>query len=842
MALRAHGAKWLVFLVLLPLVAAAEEPTRIEPPRALEMPEIPVPAGAKSDKPVVDVQVRLVITATGEVREVELVSGAGEPFDSAVLAGARHFRFQPALVNGVATEVALPYVHHFVVAPPTPPPAEDTGPKRDAILNGIVQERGTRSKLAGIALVLHGAGFDLTATTDPDGHFRIEVPSGETEVRVVDSLHRPFLQREKLATAEELKVRYLLDRISDSQYESVVIGSRQRDEVSRTTLSGRELTRIPGTFGDPFRVVTVLPGVSTIMSLLPYPIVRGSSPGNTGELLDGVHLPLLYHLLAGPAVVHPEIIERVDFYPGGFPVQYGGYTGGIIDGVTRKPNPQPLTEIDLGLTQAGALLRRTSESLGVTATLAGRYGYPGLLLSLLSPDISLSYWDYQARLDGNAFGGHWTVFGYGARDNLKQLMPDAAGNLGLQTVLFLETHHLDLRWLRGNEEREWSARLVLMDDDSRTGTDSDTRTIGAMPQLRLRQRLVSSLTLDVGLDALVRSINTTRSAVVQQALETLQDALEDSGTVFSSGAFLQLRWKPFDSLIITPGVRGDVAHDAVNTQWSADPRLLLRWRVHEGETGTTWLKAAVGIYHQPPRLALPLPGADEAKLSFALLASKQASVGAEVQLGPGVDLDVQTYFNSNNPVLFDLSINQDLSQILNAAPTTDPGNATGVQTNGRNQQTQNTVNRLFTPSQGRAFGLEVMLRKRDTDGFFGWIAYTFSRSERLKDGAWSAFDFDRTHIMNGVMGIRLPRNWELGTRLLVQTGTPATTIHGYNAGRTDPNFRLDIRVDKRAVWNNWLMDFYIDIINSTVAADTGGLEGSASIRYVLPTIGFRAVL
>jgi hypothetical protein len=152
------------------------------------------------------------------------------------------------------------------------------------------------------------------------------------------------------------------------------------------------------------------------------------------------------------------------------------------------------------------------------------------------------------------------------------------------------------------------------------------------------------------------------------------------------------------------------------------------------------------------------------------------------------------------------------------------------------------TNRLLTPATGRAYGLELMLRKRDTNGFFGWIAYTLSHSERQTSSGTSPFDFDRTHILNAVGGLRLPRNWELGVRLLLQSGTPVTTFHGYNTGRTEPQMRLDVRVDKRAVWNNWLLDFYLDVINATVAEESGGLVGSEAFRYVLPTIGFRAVL
>ncbi len=40
--------------------------------------------------------------------------------------------------------------------------------------------------------------------------------------------------------------------------------------------------------------------------------------------------------------------------------------------------------------------------LGATVTAAGRYGYPGFLIGLATNEVSLSYWDYQLRLDGGS--------------------------------------------------------------------------------------------------------------------------------------------------------------------------------------------------------------------------------------------------------------------------------------------------------------------------------------------------------------------------------------------------------------------------------------------------------
>jgi hypothetical protein len=118
-----------------------------------------------------------------------------------------------------------------------------------------------------------------------------------------------------------------------------------------------------------------------------------------------------------------------------------------------------------------------------------------------------------------------------------------------------------------------------------------------------------------------------------------------------------------------------------------------------------------------------------------------------------------------NPTIFDLSVNQ---QTLNTtgntaliSNTTQPGQSTA----------QDILNRLATPTTGRAYGVEVLIRREVKSGLFGWLSYSLSRSERDRNGSWVAYDFDRTHLVNLVAGLRLPRNWDLGLRFQYQSGT-----------------------------------------------------------------------
>lgn len=172
-----------------------------------------------------------------------------------------------------------------------------------------------------------------------------------------------------------------------------------RVEPGRTASLGRaEVREIPGVFGDLFRAVEVLPGVTPIVSGLPFFFIRGAPPGNVGYFLDGVRVPVLFHVGAGPSVVHPALIERVDLYPGGYPARFGRYAGGIVAGETGPPSTEVRGEGNLRLFDAGALVEAPFDGGRGAALAGGRYSYTAALLTQLSPDTTLKYWDYQGRV------------------------------------------------------------------------------------------------------------------------------------------------------------------------------------------------------------------------------------------------------------------------------------------------------------------------------------------------------------------------------------------------------------------------------------------------------------
>ena len=270
-----------------------------------------------------------------------------------------------------------------------------------------------------------------------------------------------------------------------------------RQEVGGTSMSKEDIRDLPGAFGDAFRAIDMMPGVTPIISGLPFFFVRGAPPGNTGYFVDGVRVPLLYHLALGPSVIHPSLIDRVEFYPGGYPAPYGRFTGGIVAGETRGPASRLGGEAEVRLFDAGVLGETPFANGKGDVLLAGRYGYPALLVPLFAPGTSLSYWDYQGRVSYRvAPRDTLTAFVFGSFDELDQaqaLTYDASGKpltYGPYETLFrTEFHRADLRWDHTVPGGSLRTALTFGIDDSLAGGGGSSNARVQADSLQLRTEL-----------------------------------------------------------------------------------------------------------------------------------------------------------------------------------------------------------------------------------------------------------------------------------------------------------------------------------------------------------------
>ena len=263
-----------------------------------QAPEYP-PAALAANKQA-KVKVRIHIDETGIVTSVDVVEPVGDGFDEAAVDAAKQYIFEPAEIDGKPGKITVETTINFVIEqqaapepPPPPPPTHDSahqGPPNHAgamtspvTLSGVVVERGTRKKLGGVIVSIAELGLDVV--TGEDGSFFFHgVAPGAYKLLAVDDKYDRFSRQIILSKREALEVRLWLRPRGGNPYETVLEGEKESFEVTKRTLTREQLTSVPGTFGDPIRVIQTLPGVARAPFGLGLLLIRGSNPNDSGHL------------------------------------------------------------------------------------------------------------------------------------------------------------------------------------------------------------------------------------------------------------------------------------------------------------------------------------------------------------------------------------------------------------------------------------------------------------------------------------------------------------------------------------------------------------------------------
>ncbi|WP_394830545.1 TonB-dependent receptor plug domain-containing protein [Pendulispora rubella] len=603
------------------------------------------------------------------------------------------------------------------------------------------------------------------------------------------------------------------------QVQEVRVGG-ERVEPSRTaTLSRAEVREIPGTFGDPFRAIEMMPGVTPIVSGLPFFFVRGAPPGNVGYFLDGVRVPLLFHVGAGPSVIHPALVERVDLYPGGYPARFGRYAGGIVSGEMVAPRPETHGEYNLRAFDAGAWAETGFGNGRGTISLGGRYSYTAALLSRLASDTVLDYWDYQFRATYDLTpDDRIGVFAFGSYDFLGQKTPTET-----LPLFAAEFHRVDLRYDRRlGENSTMRTAFTLGLDRTRLseGRQLQDRMVGGRSEIvhRISPRTMVRVGTDVQMDSYAVIAN--------------QDELSPSASRVSSyfpsrtdltmGARADVVYEATPGFEITTGARVDFFASQGSTAVGIDPRLMTRTNVGERLRVLT----ALGLAHQPPAFVVPVPGFQPGGLRGGLQRSIQESLGLELVLGAGTTFTVSAFHNT----FFDMSdplgsLPQDPGGCAPGAFPADslggdsagftpgwtpycgarfpPGTVGPDRSGGSGQGAssrgeERTVEVFEVRSRGTAYGLELFLKRKLTSRLGGFLSYTLSRSTRYARGEKFVASFDRTHVANAAVALDLGRRWRAGGRVVFYTGVPRADNPAVTSTERLPSFfRIDLRLEKR---------------------------------------------
>lgn len=871
-------------------------PKLTKPPQVVRPAEPVYPPDALAEGRAADVTLTVDLDGSGKVTSAVVPNPVGHGFDEAAIAAIKASEFSPAEVDGKPSPIRFSYTLHFVPKMPPPRPdggpadgggeAPDGGPPPPAaavavppgatplspppppdlvIARGRIREKGTRDPVqaADVAVIVRTAEGGaqparVVGASDENGDFEIRgQPGVPLRVVVGDSRHEPCIRDidgAALRPESPVVIDCTVMRRTGARYETRVSAPRETQSATRYTLSQPELGTVPGTFGDPLRVIQNLPGVARTPFGLGLLVIRGSSPQDTGVFIEGHQIPILYHFLGGPSVLTPRLIDRIDFFPGNFGTQYGRFTAGIIDvGIKTDPSPRVHGSADLNLLDSSAYVQGPLGK-GWSGEISGRRSYIDLLLPLVLPSNTTTaapvYWDYQAGAHHELAGGRISLFAFGSNDSLKVVSNDPnRGDLSLDTETGF--HRLLAIWSRtfGGWTNKLSPaigydRLVLdagqlnINRSAYIGELRDELTRVFRPGLSFRlgfdgQVARDSLFFDLPIPPMTRVYGQTMPVFQKWTIP-----LDRVGAALYS----DLTWDLGHGLRLIPGIRGDYFHYVGQDRFTYDPRLVVRWMSSPVQT---W-KAGAGLFHQMPEPQLL--NSQAGNPSLPPIYATQYSAGFERKLTAALSVDATAYlvYRYNEPV--------DVAGI----PPFEP--------NG----------------EQRSYGLELLIKHAFTERFWGWLAYTLSRSEEttarvgepttadnfsLASGPtpkWTPTAFDQTHNLILVASYRL-RAWQFGTRFRVVTGSPTTPLlEGvYDADRGDyvcrqapqnsarePTFsQLDLRVDRTWTFNSWQFGAYVDVQNVYNATNPEATiydyrcRGSEAIRGIpfLPVFGIKGL-
>ncbi len=834
-----------------------------KPPALLRQVEAAFPPEAADAGVAGTVVMELDLGADGKVTDARVIQSAGHGFDEAALAAVRQFEFSPAEVDGQPAPVRLQYAYEFLFRPEVvSAPVPDGGSVNFA---GRLVERGTRKLIHGASVAVIASDGPHETTSDPQGHFELEgVPPGKVTVVVTSPEHARYEVSEEVHEGQRTEVVYYVRRAQYSPYETVVRAQRERKEVAQVSLKQEEIRLIPGTQGDALKVVQNLPGVARAPFGLGLLIVRGGKPWDTRVYVDDAYVPLLFHFGGLNATFNSNLLDEIAFLPGNFSAEYGRNIGGLVKGQTRTPSKEGFHGYaDVNLVDTSLLLELP---LGEEWSIAvgGRRSYIDVVLpwalKTFAPDVNAlsftvapRFYDYQLKLEWKPKGKRerFSLTVFGSNDYVSLLLPNPAldpeGRNAFSTLLTY--NRLSLHYERQLSERVRSeSYLGAGYDQYDFGAGGDLFVYSSIYPVMARQTFrvdVPAANLDVafGLDFQLIPYHYNVQGPQRLKLNQIPDPFvsrrleAEETTVYQAepALFAEAVWRPLPKLKLVPGVRVD--YDFTMKDAWVDPRVAAFVEL----LPSTSLKAAAGLFHQPPDYRQGYLSSKFGNPDLLPEAASHYSLGVEHHFTDAISADVQVYYKS----LF--------HQAQTTLATTDAS-------------VDNIDLHYTSTGVGRSYGVELLLRHQLTQNFFGWIAYSFSRSERYYEleGKWGLHPLDQPHNLIAIASYKLPYDFIAGARVRFTSGSLNTPYVGaiYDANgnyywpivgelfsrRLPPFFQLDVRIDKRFVFRDWTLSVYADVQNVT---NYGNVEGTFN-NYdytqeqfiyglpILPVLGLRA--
>jgi hypothetical protein len=606
-------------------------------------------------------------------------------------------------------------------------------------ISGIISDAESGETMIGATISVK----ELTATgtiTNAYGYYSLTLPKGEYTV-VFSYLGYKSIEN-IIDLSEDKRLDYKLSPDSETLEAVVVMAKKKNDnitseEIGIEKLNPQEIKKIPVLFGeqDVIKTLTLTPGVKTSSEGSGGMFVRGGNNSQNLVLLDEATVYNSNHLMGFFSTFNSDAIKDLTLYKGTAPSQYGGRISSVMDVKMNEGNNQKYhVGGSIGLISAKANIEGPIVKDKGSFLITGRRTYADMFLKLSSDESlnnnQLYFYDFNAKANYKINQNNRIfISGYMGRDyfNIQDMFGLDWGNI----TGTLRWNHI---W---NSKLFSNTSLIYSDYDYKVSImnegDDDFSLTSVIGNINLKQDFQYFISDKSSLAfGLYGGYNTITPGQVEFSEDSEFKPIElQEKYTFETGAYFGHDWKPSDKWNISYGVR-------LNAFYLLGPGDFYNYTDGIVSDTTNFKSGEIvqSYYNIEPRLnmAYVLNQANSFKFSYTrntqnlhLLQNSNSSTPTDIwisssnnvkpEIGDQISLGYFRNFNDNkyqfsSEVYYKWMQNQiDLK-------------------NGAELQANEFLEGELLFGDGRAYGLELMLRKK-TGRLSGWLSYTLSRTEKL---------------------------------------------------------------------------------------------------------------
>lgn len=690
-----------------------------------------------------------------------------------------------------------------------------------------------------------------------DGEFKFTgLEPGYVKLKVSSVGYETYITESFMVTnAKPYYIEISLNEKTEQLEEVVITASPFRldkeSPVSLQRIGVEQIEKSPGANRDISRVIQNFPGVASSVSFRNDIIVRGGGPGENSFYLDGVEIPNINHFATqgasgGPVgIINVDFIREVDFYSGAFPVNRGNALSSVLDLKQINGNKENVeVQGSIGASEASLTFDGPIGD-NTTFVFSARRSYLQLLFEALQLPFLPTFNDFQfkskTRLNDK---NELSLIGLGAIDDF-ELNTKANDTESQQYILDYipvntqrnytigavykhyresgyDTWVLSRNYLRNrsykyrnNQEVDSLKRLDYTSGEAETKFRYENTTI------------TSGYRLNAGLG--VEYANYTNSTFRKSFVGGQPLTIDYSSELnfFQWNLFGQVSKSYFENkLSLSLGIRADAnnySKSMNNLIDQASPRFSLSYQF----TPKWSFNFNTGRYYQlPPYTTLGFSNQQGELINkqngLKYISADHLVGGFQFLPNNKSKISIEGFYKNYNDYPFSL---EDSISIANKG--TDFGSYGDEE--------------VKSVAEGRAYGLELLVRHQDLLGTNVILSYTYVRSEFRELNNQLEFtenyipsSWDNRHLLNLTTTREFKNNWQLGLKWRFVGGAPYTPLdrqkseqifawnargraypdyERLNSGRLNPFHQLDLRIDKQYFFDNWSLMLYLDVQN-----------------------------